>query len=149
MSKMYIVIGVPGCGKSTYIMNHSKETDIIVSRDKIRYSILKDTDEYFSKEKEVYNEFIKQINAAVASGCDIWVDQTSLTKASRKKLFSRLNKKPKEIIAIYFNIPIDIALQRNAKRTGRALVPEDAIINMYNSLEKPNKEEGFTDIWEV
>ena len=124
MSKMYIVIGVPGCGKSTYIMNHSKE-------------------------REVYNEFIKQINAAVASKCDIWVDQTSLNKASRKKLFNKINKKPKEIIAIYFNIPIDIALQRNTKRTGRALVPEDAIINMYNSLEKPSRDEGFTDILEV
>ena len=149
MSKMYVVIGIPGCGKSTYIQNHIKENEIIVSRDKIRFSMLKDNDDYFSKESEVYDKFIKQINAAIAAQKDVWVDQTSLNRAARNKLFSRLNKKPDEIIGIYFNIPITIALQRNAQRSGRALVPEDAIHNMLIALEKPTKKEGFTEILEV
>ena len=42
--------------------------------------------------------------------------------------------------------PLDIILKYNAKRTGRALVPEDAVINMYNSIEEPTLEEGFTQI---
>lgn len=149
MSKMYVVIGIPGCGKSTYIQNHIKENEIIVSRDKIRFSMLKDNDDYFSKESEVYDKFIEQIDAAIAAKKDVWVDQTSLNRAARNKLFSRLNKKPDEIIGIYFNIPITIALQRNAQRSGRALVPEDAIYNMLVALEKPTKKEGFTKILEV
>ena len=149
MSKMYIVIGIPGCGKSTYIQKHMQENEIVVSRDKIRFAMLKDTDDYFSKEKEVYNEFIKQIDAAIAAQVNVWVDQTSLNTAARNKLFSRLNKKPDEIIGIYFNVPITIALQRNAQRTGRALVPEDAIHNMFLALEKPTKKEGFIKILEV
>jgi len=149
MSKMYIVIGVPGCGKSTYIQNHIQENEIVVSRDKIRFAMLKDTDDYFSKEKEVYNEFIKQIDAAIAAQTDVWVDQTSLNTGARNKLFSRLKKKPDEVIGIYFNVPLDIVLQRNAQRTGRALVPEDAIHNMSLTLERPTKKEGFTEIWEV
>lgn len=149
MSKMYIVIGAPGCGKSYYINKHKKANEIVVSRDKIRFGMLKDTDEYFSKEKEVYNEFIKQIDAAIAAQQDVWVDQTSLNAAARSKLLSRLKKKPNEIIGIYFNTPLDIILQRNAQRTGRALVPEDAVINMFNSLTKPSFNEGFNEIWEV
>ena len=149
MCKMYMVIGAPGCGKSTYIQNHLKENEIVISRDKIRFGMLKDTDEYFSKEKEVYNEFIKQIEAAIAADVDFYVDQTSLNVAARNKLFSRLKKKPNEIIGIFFTTPLDIILQRNAQRTGRALVPEDAVINMFNSLTRPTIAEGFTQILEV
>ena len=149
MGKMYMVIGAPGCGKSTYIQNHLKENEIVISRDKIRFSMLKDTDEYFSKEKEVYNEFIKQIDAAIAADVDFYVDQTSLNVAARNKLFSRLKKKPDKVIGIYFTTSLDTILQRNAQRTGRALVPEDAVINMFNSLTKPTLEEGFDEILEV
>ena len=149
MSKMYMVIGAPGCGKSTYIKNHLKENEMVISRDKIRFSLLKDTDEYFSKEKEVYNEFIKQINAAIADNKDFYVDQTSLNAAARDKLFNQLIKKPDKIIGIYFTTPLDIILQRNAQRTGRALVPENVVINMYKILTKPTSEENFDEIWEV
>lgn len=149
MCKMYVVIGAPGCGKSTYIKNHLKENEIVISRDKIRFNMLNDNDEYFSKEKEVYNEFIKQINDAIAADKDFYVDQTSLNRGSRSKLFNKLKKKPNEIIGIYFTTPLDIILQRNAQRVGRALVPEDAVINMFNSLTKPTLDEGFNEILEV
>ena len=111
--------------------------------------MLNDNDEYFSKEKEVYNEFIKQINDAVAANIDVYIDQTSLTKVSRAKLFSKLNIKPTQIIALYFTTPLDIILTRNAQREGRALVPEDIVIKMYNSIQYPTIEEGFTKILEV
>ena len=149
MSKMYMVIGAPGCGKSTYIKNHLKENEMVISRDKIRFGLLKDTDEYFSKEKEVYNEFIKQINAAIADNKDFYVDQTSLNAAARNKLFNQLIKKPDKIIGIYFTTPLDTILQRNAQRTGRALVPENVVIDMYKILTKPTSEENFDEIWEV
>lgn len=146
MSKMYVMIGAPGSGKSTYIKNHIKDNELVISRDIIRFAMLNDGDDYFSKEKQVYNEFIKQINAAIANEIDIYVDQTSLNRGARSKLFNKLEKKPDEIIAIYIKKPLDIILKYNAKRTGRALVPEDAVINMYNSIEEPTLEEGFTQI---
>ena len=149
MSKMYIVIGIPGSGKSYYIRNHAKDNDVIVSRDQIRFNLLKDGDDYFAKEKEVYDTFINQINAAVADGRDVWVDQTSINRGSRTKLFNRLVNKPDELIGIYFNVPVQVALQRNAQRTGRALVPEDSIISMATFLRRPTKDEGFTEIIEM
>ena len=149
MCKMYVMIGAPGCGKSYYIKQHLKDNEIVISRDAIRFSMLKDTDAYFSKEKQVYNEFIRQINAAIADDRDFYVDQTSLNRGARAKLFSHLERKPNKIIAIYMNTPLEKILYQNSLRTGRALVPEDAVINMFNSIEKPTKAEGFDEIWEV
>lgn len=149
MGTMYLMCGAPGCGKSYYIKTHLKEGEKIISRDEIRFSILKDKDKYFSKEKEVYNEFLRRINAEIAAGSDFYVDQTSLNTGARAKLLNRLNKKPTKLIAIYIDRPLERILFQNAQRTGRALVPEDAVINMYNSIEKPTKAEGFDEIWEV
>lgn len=145
MSKMYILIGAPGSGKSHYIKEHNKD-GIVISRDAIRFEMVKENEPYFSREKEVYNEFIRQIDAAVADNVNVWVDQTSINRAARNKLFSRLRKLPEEVIAIVIRPTLEKTLQQNALRTGRALVPEDAIINMYNSFEEPQFKEGFTMI---
>jgi len=149
MCKMYVMIGAPGCGKSYYIKQHLKDNEIVISRDAIRFSMLKDTDVYFSKEKQVYNEFIRQINAAIADDRDFYVDQTSLNRGARAKLLSHLERKPDKLIAIYINAPLEKILYQNSLRSGRALVPEDAVINMFNSIEAPTKMEGFDEIWEV
>jgi predicted kinase len=143
------MIGAPGVGKSYYIEQHKIPSTLVISRDKIRFSMLEDGDEYFSKEKAVYNEFINQINMAIERGETFYVDQTSLTRASRNKLFSRLKIKPTFTTAIYLKSSLDKILMQNARRTGRAYVPEDAIINMYNSIEEPKLEEGFDEIWTI
>lgn len=149
MSKMYLMIGAPGCGKSYYIAQHKQPEDLVISRDKIRFRMLKDTDEYFSKEKEVYNEFIKQINEAIEKNEVFYVDQTSLNYRARKKLFDNLKKKPDKTVAIYLKSSLDKILEQNALRTGRAYVPEDAVENMYYSIEEPELEEGFDEIWTI
>lgn len=149
MSKLFIMMGAPGSGKTTWCKNNVPKNAVYISRDEIRFSIIKDKDSYFSKEKIVYDIFINKINEALDSGLDVYADQTSLNAGSRKKLINALNKKPDEIIGIYFTTPLDIVLQRNAQRTGRALVPEDVVVNMFNSLTRPTLDEGFTEILEV
>ena len=52
-------------------------------------------------------------------------------------------------IAVYFDVPREVALERNAHREGRARVPESAIRNMYNSFRAPKISEGFDEIWRV
>ena len=130
MSKMYLMIGAPGVGKTYYIYQHKNPSDIVISRDKIRFSIIDEKDSYFSKEKEVYNEFINQINFAIEQNLTFYVDQTSLNFASRSKLFNRLKQKPDKIIAIYLKSSLSKILEQNARRSGRELVPEDAVIKM-------------------
>lgn len=59
MKKIYLLCGIPGSGKSTWAKNHLDDNSIWISRDLIRFSMVSEEEEYFSKEKEVFKEFIK------------------------------------------------------------------------------------------
>lgn len=141
--KIYILCGVPGSGKSTWARKQVEELDgkgIIISRDVIRFSMLGDDDAYFAHEDEVFNEFIKKIQEAIndQEHTSIFIDATHLNEKNRNKVLSRVwHMKDDVVIGVYFDIPLEECLRRNALRTGRALVPETVIKNMYESLTKP------------
>lgn len=149
MSKMYLMIGAPGSGKSTYIKNHAQPDDIIISRDVIRYSMVDEKEYFFSKEKKVYQELLKRINHAISLNTTFYVDQTSLNRKSRKGLLDQVCHRPDTIIAVYIKKSLSDILSQNALRTGRAFVPETAVINMFAALEEPTFDEDFDEIWVI
>ena len=161
MAKMYVMCGVPGSGKSTFVKDfagHLSSRYHIISRDEIRFKLLdmkedKSVD-YFSCEDEVENLFYTAIFNSIQNEVDCFVDATHINKKSRRKLFKKLldiNKdnfelgffRPEEVIAIYFEKDLETCLKNNRKRSGRALVPDYVIKNMYNSYERPLTSEGF------
>ncbi len=145
--RLFMMVGAPGTGKSTFVLNNMKEDFVYISRDEIRYSLLEEGDDYFAKERKVFNEFILRINEAIMwdDYPNIIIDATHLTKASRAKVLKRLTTVD-EIRAMVMTTPLEVALERNAKREGRTRVPDDVIKSMYNSFELPTKEEGFDSI---
>jgi predicted kinase len=76
------------------------------------------------------------------------VDATHLSRGSRRKLFFSLGDSIRdvELIAIAMETPLEICLERNAAREGRARVPDSAIINMHKSYVTPSLDEGFNRI---
>ena len=140
---IYMLCGVPGSGKSTWAREQVVKLDgkgIIISRDVIRFSMLGDNDAYFAHEDEVFDEFIKEIQEAIndQEHTSIFIDATHLNEKNRNKVLSRVwRMKDDVVIGVYFDIPLEECLRRNAQRTGRALVPETVIKNMYESLTKP------------
>ena len=142
---LYLMMGVPGSGKSTYAKNILKDGDIYISRDEIRYSLLTEEDDYFAKENEVIKTFIDNIDKSLVNEeyCgDVYADATHLSPKSRAQVLNQLKNKDK-VSAIYLDIPLDLILERNAQRKGRALVPENVVRRMYNSIILPTKAEGI------
>lgn len=152
MNKVYIMMGLPGSGKSTFLKNYIKplcniNIAKIVSRDEIRFSLLKEGEDYFSHEEEVKKIFWETINNALIDGYNVFVDQTSLNKASRKLLLNHIYKNI-DINIIFVDTPCFNCIENNDTRIGtKAFVPKGVIRRMSCQLEPPTYDEGFKNIY--
>lgn len=90
-----------GRGKSTFatetLLNKYGNSCHIVSRDAIRFSLVSEDEKYFSKEKEVYNTYIKEIKKSLNSNEYTIADATHLNTQSRAKLFRSLGEVSEDI----------------------------------------------------
>ena len=101
--------------------------------------MVSEKEEYFSKEKEVFKEFVKDINNCINMGYEkIIVDATHINIPSRNKVLSRIkNAEDFVLVVATFKTPMEVAIERNSKREGFELVPETAIRKMYDNFEAP------------
>lgn len=148
--KVFLLCGIPGSGKSTWVKNRiNKYGGKHISRDEIRFSMLKEDDDYFAKENQVFKEFVRRANEAILNDkiLNVYIDATHLNKKSRAKTQRELQLAgyTGQFIAVYFDVPIEICKARNNMRTGRELVPETVMDNMLKSFSKPVY--GFDEIW--
>lgn len=146
MPKLYILCGPSGCGKSTWAHNflNNTEDDIrYVSRDEIRFSMLKEDDDYFAHETEVYRHFTGTLRETLVDGFDVIADATHLTKASRKRLTQAIDTyyKDYEIIYVVFHTTFDQCVLNDMGREGLAQVGIDVISGMFRSYVIPTLDE--------
>lgn len=148
MAKLFLMMGIPGSGKSTWCKNHISPLERYVSRDEIRFSLVSEKEEYFSKENQVYKHFIKQIDGYIKRDYDVFADATHLNSASRNKLLRSISTSPDEINIIWIKTSLEEALKRNENRKGtRSYVPRSVIRRMCNQIETPSFEEGIDKIY--
>lgn len=142
MPILYILCGPSGSGKSTWAHTEMQDT-MYVSRDEIRFSMVKDDEDYFSHEKEVFGAFVKAIADRILTGCDTIADATHLNEFSRRKLTQALDMYTTEyeIVYVVFNVDADTCIARNTNREGRAKVPDEVIRSMCRNFKYPSMDE--------
>ena len=143
--KIYLLCGAPGCGKSTWAKENAHPVDdVIISRDEVRFSIVKENEEYFSHEDEVFDSFISKIRWAMdAEGKNVFIDATHISPRSRMNVLHKLNLVDVDIIPVVFKTSLATCLNRNGARSGRARVPDSVVANMHNSFKEPDYNEMF------
>lgn len=149
MSTLIVLCGAQASGK-TYLAKRFAKTHKnckIVSRDEIRFSMIKDSDDYFKYEPEVIKRFYGDINAALRVYNYVIADATHLTKKSRNALFRHLNLKGVYVIGFWLESNLNVCLERNSKRNGRKRVPEDVIKNSFKRKVSPQEDEPFDDVY--
>ena len=141
MSDIYMLVGIPASGKSTWAAENMIDDMVWVSRDEIRNQLVGldkgHEKEYFSKETLVYDTFIDHITAALLAGKDVIADATHIDSKARSKLMRMVRARGVQfdnLIAVVFNLKKDIALERNSKRKGWRRVPDRVIHEMYEKF---------------
>ena len=149
MANLTLVCGLPGSGKSTYLSQFKHNFNCsVISRDEIRFSLLKEGEAYFAHEEEVCKTLWNKINESLAANKNTYVDQTSLTPDSRSYLLKHITTHYKLCNIIWFDIPTNICLERNENRKGtKAYVPRGVIRRMATQMTPPSYKEAFDNIF--
>ena len=136
---IYIVVGVAGSGKSSYIKNNKSKNSLVLSSDEIRK-------ELFDKLSQENNQLVfetmnKRLIAAVKENSfdEVYYDATNLSRKRRIGLYKNIKSLDKNanVAILLFLVPLNVILKQNAQRTGDAVVPEYSIKRMYKNLQIP------------
>ena len=152
MPKLYVLVGVPGSGKSTWIANQMFDwtKTVVASSDGHIERHAKSLNKTYN---DVFKDFaptaMKLMNAdvsdAVEKGYDIVWDQTN-TSVKARSFKIKAVPDTYEKIAVMFMTPDDKEhARRLANRPGKN-IPDDVIANMKAQLEIPTEKEGFDNI---
>ena len=151
MPKLYMMVGVPGCGKTMWIKNQLWTRDcVVVSTDFFVEHHAMSTGLTYSEVFESYMPtavelMANQVVRAREDGKDIIWDQTSTTVATRRKKFNMLPDY--YAIAVVFPVPpVQELVRRLTSRPGKN-IPMSVVTNMINNFDMPTEEEGFKEIW--
>jgi predicted kinase len=151
MPKLYVLVGVPGSGKSTWARNQpwAKDCAYVSTDDHVE----DEADRLGRTYSDVFKSYMPTavslmtedvINAKKDSRDIIW-DQTSTTRKSRAKKFHMLPDYYK--IAVVFKTPEAAELNRRLGNRKGKHIPQQVMQQMIGQFEMPTKEEGFDEVW--
>lgn len=145
---LYIPVGMPGAGKSTYgqILAANQPGLQIVSTDAIREELYGDS-RSLGDPGEVFGIAYRRARDALRAGQDVYFDATNLTAFYRRTLREILGPYAGRTVCIFFKVPPSVCRKRNESRTKP--VPTGAFERLKRSLERPSKKEGFTELWTI
>jgi len=139
MNKLFLMIGLPGSGKSFQAkMIAKKERAVIVSTDEIRRELF--GDETIQKNtNHVFFEVYSRMEKAFEEGKNVILDATN---AEREKRINVLKKFPDtKKIAVYIDTPFELCLERNNER--KRSLDHPVMEKIRKKLEIPFLSEGF------
>lgn len=170
MTKLYILCGIMGAGKSTYINNNLQDV-VKVCPDDIRVELLVQRPEHKDKiegelidllyvqEDRVWAIAKQRTISNLKNNKSVVFDATNLNRRARKQYFKWVEGMDVQVVAVFMDTSLEKALERNGNRgqavtgynaEGRPIlgrmVPEDVIIQKFEQIMPPSKEEGFSEV---
>ena len=150
MPILYVLVGVPGSGKSTWIGHQTFNWDntVIVSTDRFVEQYAMSVGKTYS---EVFKDYmpqavdlmIEQVVRARELGHTIIWDQTSTTVASRARKIRMLPDYYK--IAVVFETPSKEHHANMLNRPGKE-IPDEIVQDMIDKFEMPTTADGFVQV---
>ena len=145
MNTLYITVGLPGSGKSTYVKNFIKDKDIeYLSSDSLR-AVYGKSEEDQTVTPLVFGHIKKKVDEFLKDGKNVLVDATSVNRKERSDYINTAKKYGAKVVAIVFKMDRQGLIDRNKKRgeQGGRVVPDFVIDKMLNKFEEPSYSEGI------
>jgi predicted kinase len=146
-----ILIGPSGSGKSTYarFMTEFQSDSIILNADTMRGVLCNGNIGDQSKNELVFSAVFNMLEYFCRMGSEhIVIDNTNLSKISRKRFIEIGKKYNYDVDAVYFPIDAESCKNNIATRAknGGLNVPEHVVDKQFAKFEKPEYSEGFDTI---
>jgi predicted kinase len=136
-----LTIGLPGSGKTTW---YKRRGVTPLSSDMLRTILFDDiTDQRYSG--LVFSTLRSLLRARLIAKMPWnYVDATNLSAHERRQWIKMAKSFGYEAQAVYFDVPLEVCLERNSKRERR--VADDVMQKMAERLRPPSFKEGFSKI---
>lgn len=134
MPEIVVLVGLQASGKSTFARDRFGATHVIVSKDT------------FPNAKNKARRQAREIDAALADGRSILVDNTNVRVADRAPIVAAARAWGARCLAFVFDDSFEECVRRNALRDGRSCVPEVAVRATAKVRVDPTAAEGFDEI---
>jgi predicted kinase len=145
---IYIAVGLPGSGKSTYAKNFIKDKDIeYLSSDELRAKFGSgETDQTCTN--QVFGHIKRKVDEFLKDGKNVLVDATSVNRRERSDYINTAKKYGAKVVALVFKMDRDGLITRNQKRgsEGGREVPTFVIDKMLAKFEEPSTNEGIDEV---
>ena len=145
MNTLYITVGLPGSGKSTYVKNFIKDKEIeYLSSDSLR-AVYGKSEEDQTVTPLVFGHIKRKVDEFLKDGKNVLVDATSVNRKERSDYINTAKKYGAKVVAIVFKMDRQGLIDRNKKRgeQGGRVVPDWVIDKMFNKFEEPSYDEGI------
>lgn len=150
MPTLFMLIGVPAAGKSTYLANQDLTNAVVVSTDNHveRLAKLNNTT-YSDIFQKVIGEATRLMNEdlrkAILDQKDVYWDQTNLNVKVRAGKLAQVPATYKKV-AVFFPTPDHAELRKRLDGRPGKTIPANVIMGMKSQLTMPTLEEGFDEI---
>lgn len=128
-----IFIGIQASGKSTFFQQRFFHSHIRLNLDMLK-----------TRHREQL-----LLRACLEAKQPFVTDNTNATRADRAKYISAAKDAGFSVVGYYFQSKLQDAIERNQRRSGKALIPVKGILATHRKLELPSLDEGFDQLFYV
>jgi protein phosphatase len=118
---LVLLVGASGSGKTTFAARHFARTEVLAS-DAFR-AMVADDERDMSATADAFELLHAVAARRLAGGRLTVVDATNVQAEARRPLIALARERSRPIVAIVFDLPERLCLERNAARGGRRVPP--------------------------
>ena len=151
MNTLFVMVGLPGSGKSHWIEGHLPNASVL-SPDTYLDRVYGYA---FSQERvaAAWNWCLERLDHVLGDdeldGVHLVWDATMTTRSMRAPCVQAARQAGWRVVAVYMDTPVALCRQRNAARPQHRQVPEPVMEHMQCKLTVPTVGEGFHRVFRI